>query len=146
MSEAHAVCSADEIQEGERKIVQIGKLSIGIFNVKGTYYALRNICPHQLAPLCRGEITGTTRSSDVGEYHWERDGEIIRCPWHGWEFGITDGKSVFNPHRVRVRTYPVSLGETEASCADCLQSKEDLEPEVSTYPVSEDQGMVYVHV
>ena len=32
---------------------------------------------------------------------------MLRCPWHGWEFDILDGRSVFNPHRVRARSYEV---------------------------------------
>ena len=39
---------------GERKLVEIGGRSIGVFNVDGEYYALRNRCPHQGGPLCDG--------------------------------------------------------------------------------------------
>jgi 3-phenylpropionate/trans-cinnamate dioxygenase ferredoxin subunit len=76
--------------------------SIGVFNLGGDYHALRNVCPHQMAPLCLGKVTGTTAPAPPGEYRWERDGKIIRCPWHGWEFDITTGRSVFNPHKLRV--------------------------------------------
>ncbi|HEY2440280.1 MAG TPA: Rieske 2Fe-2S domain-containing protein, partial [Solirubrobacteraceae bacterium] len=48
------VARADEIAPGERKIVQIGSRSIGVFNVAGEYFALRNRCPHQGGPLCQG--------------------------------------------------------------------------------------------
>lgn len=47
-------------------------------------------------------------SSQPGEYIWARDGEILRCPWHGWEFDLTTGRSIFNPHKLRLKTYEVT--------------------------------------
>ena len=49
-----------EIPPGDRKIVVPfrGRAGIGVFNVKGEFFALRNICPHKRGPLCTGELTG----------------------------------------------------------------------------------------
>jgi 3-phenylpropionate/trans-cinnamate dioxygenase ferredoxin subunit len=33
----------------------------------------------------------------------------MRCPWHGWEFDIASGRSLFDPDGVRVRNYPVTV-------------------------------------
>src|ERR671927_2002486 len=129
----HVVAMVDEIPPGQRKIVEIEGRSIGIFNIAGTYYALRNRCPHQGAPLCLGTVTGTTLPSRPGEYIWGRDGEILRCPWHGWEFDITNGKSIFNPHRMRVRTYEVTV-------------EPDEDPAIETYPVTVEDGVIVLHV
>ena len=35
-----------------------------------------------------------------------RQGEIIRCPWHGWEFDLRTGKSRCDPKRTWVKSYP----------------------------------------
>ena len=107
----HPVCKVSELKPGERKIVEVGGRSIGVFNVDGTYYALRNLCPHQFAPLCLGKITGYCGDSPVSEFIWSREGEIIRCPWHAWEFDIKTGKSIFDPKKVRTKCYPVSVDE-----------------------------------
>jgi len=40
---------------------------------------------------------------------YARDDEIIQCPWHGWEFEIATGRTYFNPHRMRVKTYDVTI-------------------------------------
>ena len=40
--------------------------SIGVFNVQGQYYALRNQCPHQGAPLCRGKVSATPKRAGAG--------------------------------------------------------------------------------
>lgn len=104
----HYVATVDEIPVGARKIVQINQLSIGIFNVKGTYRALLNYCPHNGAELCKGRIHGTNLESDVYEFIYGKDQEIIRCPWHGWEFDMITGESMFDD-RVKAKTYEVRV-------------------------------------
>ena len=47
----HAVARVSELPPGARKIIELEGRSIGVFNIKGAYYALRNTCPHQGAPL-----------------------------------------------------------------------------------------------
>lgn len=110
---------------------------IGVFNVHGTYYALRSSCPHQGAPLCQGRVVGTTISTRPYETIYTREGEIIKCPWHGWEFDILTGRSVFNPHKVRVRTYDVTVEPDEP---------EEEDPSIQTYPVTVEHGLVILHV
>jgi nitrite reductase/ring-hydroxylating ferredoxin subunit len=39
--------------------------------------------------------------------------ELLRCPWHGWEFDMRNGQSYFDPKRVRVRSYPVAIESGE---------------------------------
>ena len=130
------ICRVSDLPPGERKIVEVRSRSIGVFNVHGEYYALRSLCPHQGAPLCRGTITGTARSTAPGEIIWERDGRILRCPWHGWEFDIATGRSVFNPHRLRVRTYDVTVEQPEP---------EEEDPSVESFEVTVEDGWVVLH-
>lgn len=103
-----AVAHVDDIAPGECRIVDVKRHSVGIFNVNGTYVALLNICPHELAPVCRGRVSGTTMASQPGEYRWGRQGEILSCPWHGWEFDLLTGKALTDS-RVRVRQYSVDV-------------------------------------
>jgi 3-phenylpropionate/trans-cinnamate dioxygenase ferredoxin subunit len=105
----HVVATTDEIGPGQRRIVEVEGRSIGVFNVGGRYYALRNTCPHAGAPLCEGTLSGLVTSGAPGEYGYEREGEILRCPWHGWEFDVTTGRSWFDPARTRVRAYETTV-------------------------------------
>jgi 3-phenylpropionate/trans-cinnamate dioxygenase ferredoxin subunit len=105
----HIVATAAEIPPGSRKIVDIGGRSIGVFNVNGEFFALRNHCPHQGGPLCDGKLSGLFQADRPGEYQYSRPGEILRCPWHGWEFDIRNGQSWFDPAKPRVRKYEVSV-------------------------------------
>ena len=70
----HVVATVDEIPPGERKIVELEGRSLGVFNINGEFYAVRNICPHQGAPLCEGRLTGLLQSDVPGEYNYTRKG------------------------------------------------------------------------
>lgn len=126
----YVVGRVGEIPPGSRTIVDVAGRSVGVFNVGGTFYALRNACPHQGGPLCLGRIRGTTLPSAPGEYVYGREGEIIRCPWHGWEFDVTTGRTLVDPARLRVRRYDVTVEP----------------PPAETYPVTVEEGLVVVHV
>ncbi len=54
----HIVATVDEIAPGRHKIVEVAGRSIGVFNVGGEFFALRNSCPHQGGPLCAGRVSG----------------------------------------------------------------------------------------
>ena len=144
----HIVATVDEIPAGSRKIVEIKGRSIGVFNVAGEFFALRNRCPHQGGPLCAGETSGLSEANKPGEYRVSRAGEIIRCPWHGWEFDIRTGQSWFDPATTRVRPYPVSIEHlAEAEDQGQTISGPQIGPYVAeTYPVSVAAPYVVVEI
>ncbi len=92
----HVVAPVSEIAPGTcKEIVTVAGREIGIFNVKDEFFALIvNRCPHEGAPLCIGPIVGRFTADRPGEYRLERHGEMLRCPWHGWEFDIKTGQSL----------------------------------------------------
>jgi nitrite reductase (NADH) small subunit len=102
----HAVCRADELAPGERRIVDLDGRSVGVFNVDGRFFALHNGCPHKGGALCEGPISGTTLPAPDRQFVYGRDGTIVRCAWHGWEFDITTGEALADPN-VHARTYRV---------------------------------------
>jgi 3-phenylpropionate/trans-cinnamate dioxygenase ferredoxin subunit len=155
----HVVARVAEFPPGTRRIVQLDGFSVGVMNIKGTYYALRNSCPHQGGPLCLGTVGGFVTSSGPGEYRFERPGEMLRCPWHQWEYDITTGQSWFDPARVRTRKYSVRVSsgaelivedDVEAGPEEGderLDGPTGLQPGpfvAETYPVSVDRDYVIV--
>jgi nitrite reductase (NADH) small subunit len=102
------VCRADELPAGGRVVRELAGRSIGVFNVSGRFYALQNRCPHRGGALCLGPLTGTTLPTDDFTYVYGREGEIIRCAWHGWEFELETGRSLVDA-TVRAKTYPVEV-------------------------------------
>jgi 3-phenylpropionate/trans-cinnamate dioxygenase ferredoxin subunit len=109
-STRHIVARADEFPVGSRKILRIGGREIGVFHTSAGLFAVRNSCPHQAAPLCLGTVTGTTLPSKPGEYVWGMEGQVLRCPWHGWEFDLQTGLGLYDPYKhERVATYEVRV-------------------------------------
>jgi nitrite reductase (NADH) small subunit len=98
----HIVARAGEIPPGGRRIVDLEGRSVGVFNLHGRFVAVLNICPHELAPVCLGRLGGTTLPSASGEWAWGREGEILACPWHGWEFDLLTGACLTDKRRLRV--------------------------------------------
>lgn len=126
-----------EIPPGGRKLVEVGEgRRIVVFNLDGEFYALSDRCPHQGGSLCAGTQSGHVSSPEPGVYTYERRGEMIRCPWHYWEFDIRTGKSWFDPRRVQVRQFPAHV-ETGAALVEGPYQAE-------TYPVRVEDAYVVV--
>jgi 3-phenylpropionate/trans-cinnamate dioxygenase ferredoxin subunit len=107
----HVVATVAEIPPGQRKLVTVRGRSIAVFNLDGEFFGLFNRCPHQGGPMCEGILTGLIESDEPGRYKYSRKGEIIRCPWHGWEFDVRTGQSYCEAERIQVRSYPVEVAE-----------------------------------
>jgi nitrite reductase (NADH) small subunit len=71
-----------EIPAGSIKEVQVAGQTVALANVGGTFYAINNTCLHRGGPLGEGQL----------------DGNVVTCPWHGWQFDVTNGKAVQNPN------------------------------------------------
>lgn len=71
------VCAENDVPENGAKIVSVQDKEIAIFNVNGELFAVNNTCPHMGGPLGEGSL----------------DGNIVTCPWHGWQFDVTTGTS-----------------------------------------------------
>jgi nitrite reductase/ring-hydroxylating ferredoxin subunit len=155
------VCPASELPAGERTIVEVDGLphSVGVFNVDGEFFALANVCPHHLAPLCEGTVTGEMRSDGVGDFQPVREGEVIQCPWHGWKFDIRDGTSVSNPHTPQTRTYDATVEPSRADQPDQSDQSDEAdeveeygtalqgeEPPVDSYDVDVESDVVVLYV
>lgn len=106
----HVVGLASAVASGERHVAEVAGRKVVIFNLDGEFFGLFNRCPHQGGDLCLGRTTGLVEAgSEPGEYSYTRRGEILRCPWHGWEFDIRTGKSRAEPGRIRAKTYEVEV-------------------------------------
>jgi 3-phenylpropionate/trans-cinnamate dioxygenase ferredoxin subunit len=143
----YVVGTVDEIPVGSRKIVFVARRSVGIFNIDGEYYAIRNLCPHEGGPLCEGVLSGLVRSEGPGHYEYVRHGEILRCPWHMWEFDVKTGQSWFDPAKTRVRSYETTIESKEHLESAAARAGFAPGPYVSeTYDVQIDRQYVVLHI
>ncbi len=134
----HVVAKADELEPGASKLVTVNGREVGLFNVKGEFYALANRCPHQGGPMCKGRVGGLVLSDGPGEYRVVRPGEFIKCPWHGWEFDIRTGQSWCDPKSIKVRAFEVTVAPGEELVKGPYIAE--------TFPVSIEENYLVVEV
>jgi nitrite reductase/ring-hydroxylating ferredoxin subunit len=53
----YRLARVSEILPGGRRMVEAASQPIGIFNVGGAFFALRDRCPHAGGPLCEGVLS-----------------------------------------------------------------------------------------
>ena len=108
MSRRYVVSAVDDLPPGERRIVPWGgRGGIGVFNVGGRFYALRNRCPHKGGPLCLGRLRPLVTADGVYTVeHCEK--QVLKCAWHQWEFDLATGRALYDP-ALRVKTYRVEI-------------------------------------
>lgn len=82
MSEWVRVASVDDVPVGTGKELTAAGRVIALFNVEGDFYALDGVCPHAGGPLGEGVLQG----------------DVVTCPWHGWQFHVTSGQHCLNPN------------------------------------------------
>lgn len=105
---------ADTFPIGELRIVKAGprNVSVGVLRRDdGRVQAVRNWCPHKGAEICKTKPTGTMIPGPPGTLDWGHDGDILRCPWHGFEFDIATGARPYSESRMRLRVYPARIVE-----------------------------------
>ena len=94
---------------GQFRIVDVNGREIGVTRLPtGELRAVRNVCPHKGAPVCLGTIGGTWPPCEPGEMKYERDGEVLVCPWHGFEFDLNTGRELYQPEGTKLLMFPVS--------------------------------------
>ena len=86
------VAKVEEMPPGTAREFQADGKVIALFNVNGKFYATDNVCLHRGGPLGAGPL----------------EGEIVTCPWHGWQYNVTTGESVFN-EQIKVQTFEVKV-------------------------------------
>ena len=142
----YVVASIEDIPPGTSKIVEVAGRSIGIFNLRGEFFALRNRCPHQGGPLCEGRRWGLIEADKPGALRFSREGEILTCGWHGWEFDIRTGQSWCDPARLRVRSYEVHVEQLAPDPDAPIPGKVKGPYVAETYPVTTEGHYIVVEV
>lgn len=86
------VLHKDALAPGKIIEVIIGGTAIAVARLEGGWHAVQNACPHADGPLGEGTV----------------EGNCVTCPYHGWQFDLTDGACKTNPYAT-IKTYPVQI-------------------------------------
>jgi nitrite reductase/ring-hydroxylating ferredoxin subunit len=86
------VAKTSEMPPGAAREFHADGHVIALFNVNGQLHCLDNTCMHRGGPLGQGAL----------------EGNIVTCPWHGWQYNVTTGEAVFN-EQIKVKRYEVKV-------------------------------------
>jgi len=92
MEDFSKLCAVGDLKENQGKKFIVGSEEIALFKVKGKFYALSNVCPHQHMPLI---------------YDGFLDAGYVFCPAHGWQFNLETGKQ--SDGRNGLSTYEIKI-------------------------------------
>ncbi len=93
---AVTVAWVHDIPDGERKLVDVEGMSIGVFHHEGNWYTLRNTCLHRGGPIATGQLECDT----------------LTCPWHGFQYDVRTGRLLADPN-AKLDTFPVVIADGE---------------------------------
>ena len=96
------VAPAAELGPGSFRIVDVDGTSIVVFNIRGEYYAIEDVCTHDGGQLTGGEI----------------EGDEIVCPRHGARFCIRTGEALSAPAYEPTATFPVRVENGDIQVRD----------------------------
>jgi nitrite reductase/ring-hydroxylating ferredoxin subunit len=90
------VASLADVPEGRGLHIEHGGTTLALFKLgDGRLYACGAACPHEDGPLAEGWI----------------EGDVVVCPWHGYDFELTTGRGRAVPE-FSVPVYPVRVVDT----------------------------------
>jgi 3-phenylpropionate/trans-cinnamate dioxygenase ferredoxin component len=93
MSPLVDICPLEELPPGEKRLVEVEDLEIGVFNCNGNLFAIEDRCSHDDGELVEGEF--------------DQEDCTVECPRHGSRFDLRTGNPVNLPAYVPVDTFPV---------------------------------------
>ena len=111
MTKSYLVCRADELNDGDRRVVSCDGVEVGVFKVDGQFVAWHNVCPHREGPVCQGRIYQRVLEPIAGDgtvraLAYDESVTNIVCSWHGYEFdlktGINQGSDKFRLRKAKL--------------------------------------------
>lgn len=99
----------EDFEDRRPRVVEIQGREIGVLRWRGEVFAMRNVCPHQHAPVCRGTALALITADETGKMEVDPTRPVVACPWHGWEFDARSGRAIWSGSRYKLKTYPAQV-------------------------------------
>ncbi len=116
--QAFYVGTEAEIPLGERKIVKLAGIPIGVFHHASGWYAIKNKCLHAGGPVAEGRLRG----------------DVLTCPWHGFQYDLPSGSLLSDPS-AKLEMFKVELHEGQVFVQAPVVRMAPVETEVEPEPV-----------
>ena len=89
------VAPVAELPPGAMKLVEHGRMTIGVYNCGTELRAIEDRCSHDDGPLCEGA--------------WDPENCTVICPRHGSRFELASGRPLSLPAYRPVSVFPVRV-------------------------------------
>lgn len=103
----HVVAEVAGFPDKGIRRVEVAGRELCLIRLGDEFFALMDVCPHGGAKLSGGRLSGMVESDGPGDYRPCRNSEMLKCPWHGWEYDVRTGQSWSDPKSTRTRAYAV---------------------------------------
>ena len=85
---------ASAVPQGAIAEFEVGGKTVAVANIGGKFFAINGVCLHEGGPLGEGAMNGSA----------------VICPWHAWEYDVTNGKIIGSPDGTEgIACYPVEV-------------------------------------
>lgn len=78
------LCTLDNLTEGQGREFLVGSRIVAVFRVGRQVFSLDGLCAHQGGPIAKGRL----------------DGFCVTCPWHGWQYDVTNGTHLLSQKKL----------------------------------------------
>lgn len=118
----YPIGKASDFPQGKIKTVKAGDVTVAVVGTPEGVCAVANRCAHLPLPISGGKVEGTT----------------ITCPWHNSDFDVCTGENL---------DWVRGLAGIELPGWSRSLMKLGIDPKpLTTYPVTEDDGTLYVEI
>ena len=80
MSVRVRIADPADIPEGTGREFVVADRIVAVFRTAGGWSAIDGICSHAGGPLAQGQV----------------EGNVVTCPWHGWQYQLETGHHCLN--------------------------------------------------
>ena len=103
MAEKIRLANLSDVPQGSGIEVAASGRMFAVYNVDGEIHVMDGVSPHAGGPIGKGQL----------------DGCVVTCPWHGWQFDVTNGQHCLNANLQHPTfQYVVEAGEIFALLED----------------------------
>lgn len=92
-----SVGKVEDVPQGASACFKVGSRRVAVFHLEDGFYAIDDICSHEEAYLCEGEVFG----------------DQVACPKHGARFDIRTGQALTLPAVLPVDTFELKIEDGE---------------------------------
>ena len=93
MADRVQLCKTNDVPVGNALRVEVGALTLAVFNIDGTFLVTDDNCTHGPGSLSEGTI----------------EGEVVECNFHGGQFNVRTGQVVSPPCILPLKTYSATV-------------------------------------